>query len=246
MPRRYKPNQSGKAFVLLQSLWLLLLASLLSSAMMAASLSVAKDGEAAIMAFRSSLAAESGIYVELYNILMYGSKSTRAPPAAPQVMKIDGIEVSITTRDVSGLVDLNATDTLILLRLLDGLAVSEANKKITGMIAARPITSYPALAAIDGMTQNIFDTLLPHITLFSRQSVPSTTTASLWLTQTLHLRNVSPSVVEEDISATGHTFRIEAKAKTQTGSSQRLVAEVLITGRRDQPFFIYEWSWHPL
>lgn len=239
-PSRSNPGHSG--FVLLHALWLLLLASLLGSTMMAATLGAAKDGAAVISAFRTEMAAESAFHSALYQALLPGY----APPARSQVIQVDAIDVTVTIKDVSGLLDINASDEPTLYRLLEALAVSDTRRMVAGLVAARPITSYAALAAVDGLTQQAFDTIFPHVTLFSRQAMPSADTASAWLAATLQLKQDSPGVLAGIPSAAGRVFRFEAMAKTPNASSRQLVVEFLLTGRRDQPYWIYEWGWHTL
>ena len=117
---------------------------------------------------------------------------------------------------------------------------------VNGIKAARPIMDYSTLAAIQGMSPKVFESLLPYVTLFSRQALPSAASASGWLTQVLHLEKANRSVLFDTNSLTGQIYRIEAIARSKVAASRRLTAEVLITGRLDQQYWVYDWSWHPV
>ncbi|WGG52879.1 hypothetical protein [Rugamonas sp. DEMB1] len=237
MVLQFKSNRSNSGFVLLQALWLTLLTSLLASTMLEASLGAAKDSEAAIAAFRTEMAAESAIHTALYQLLVSGI----APSFQRRAMQIDGHEVLVTTQDVSGLLDLNACDEAALHRLLASLNIGDGRPAVSAILAARPLTSYAALAAIHGVSQHHIDRLMPHVTLFSRQAAPNASIASQWLATTLGLKLAAPSVLTGASSPAGRVVRITAVAKTRTASSRRLVVEYLVTGRRDQPYWVYEW-----
>lgn len=237
------PGSSG--FVLLQTLWLLLLASVLASIVMALGLGNAREQAASTAVLRAEMAAESAVHRALHQILTQGPRSALAQGRGYRTvsMEIDGNQVDVKVCDASGLVDLNAADEQTLQRLLAALPVMNGNVTVAAIKAARPIGSYSALFALEGMTRETFDAMLPHVTLFARHAVPSEQYASDWLARTLQLKQVRQGVMSDSSSIAGRLLRIESSARTNAVTSRKLVAEILITGRRDHPFLIYEWNW---
>jgi len=213
---------------------------------MAVGLSNARDGAAAIAASRTENAAESAVHQVLYEMIVSGSRSPWLQESSnSSVIEIDGATVSVSVRDVSGLVDLNVSDESTLRQLTTALSIVDAEKVIAAIKAAKPITSYAALAALEGMTAETFALLSPYVTLFSRQSLPTAENAPERLTNILHLHKSPRSVMVDSNSIAGRSFRVVAMAHIKDISSPSLSAEILITGRGDQLFLVYDWSWRP-
>lgn len=246
MQSRYIQVRSSSGFVLLQTLWLLLLASVLASIIMALGLSSAREQAASVAVLRAEMAAESAVHRALHLILVQGSRSALAQGRGYRTasMEIDGNKVNVKVCDASGLIDLNAADEQTLQRLLAALPAMNSDVTAAAIKAVRPIGSYAALSALDGMTREAFDAMLPHVTLFTQHSAPSEQYASDWLVRTLQLKQARQGVMSGSPSIAGHLLRIETSSRNNAAISRKLVAEILITGRRDQPFLIYEWSWH--
>jgi len=238
-------NFRNSGFVLLQTLWLLLLASLLTTAVMATSLSNARDGASAAAVFQVEMAAESAIHVVLYDMLTTGRRSVWLQGVAAPAITMGGAEVTVSVGDAQGLVDLNAADEAILRRFLAAALPARDAVTLTNAIkAARPIGDYSTLRALEGMSPEAFESVFPYVTLYSRQSLPSAESASGWLAQVLRLEKSGHGVLSDTNAITGSVFRIEATARSDVATSRKLTVDVLITGRLDQPVWFYDWGWH--
>lgn len=246
MPRPCCQSFRNSGFVLLQTLWLLLLASLLTTVVLTTSLSNARDGAATVSAFRVEMAAESAVHVVLHDMLTAGPHSAWVRRVAASKLPIDGTEVTVSVTDANGLVDLNAANEATLRRFLAAaLPTREAATLLNAIKAARPIGDYSTLIALEGM-EDVFESLSPYVTLYSKRSLPSAESAPDWLAKVLRLEKGDPGVLSDTSAITGRVFKIEATARSNVATSRKLSAEVLITGRLDQPLWVYDWRWHPI
>lgn len=241
MPYQFDLRPGHRGFVLLHALWLLLLISLLATVAMRRSRETATDGAAAMAVFHVEMAAESALNIAMHELLISGVQQLQ-----PRLKNIDGAEVTTAVSDAIGLLDLNMADRGTLRRLVTALDLADPDRIVAALIGARPILAYAEIAALDGLTPAHLATLLPHITLFSRLTAPMPDASSEWLVHALGIKRSEQKAVSDMRSSAGRVFRIETTARTKWARSRRLVAEVLITGRRDRPFLIYEWRWHAL
>ncbi|MES2161402.1 MAG: hypothetical protein V4476_09635 [Pseudomonadota bacterium] len=242
MRRLSSPGPSRRrGFVLLQTLWLLLLAAMLASAVMAMSLGSARDGATAAATFEAASEAESAVHSVLHELLADGRRSPWLAGAPGTPLALDAATV-VAVQDAAGLVDLNTADEPTLHRLLLALAAPEVDRLVRAIGAARPLAGYAAVATLDGMTPALEQAMLPHITLFSGQAQPVAELAPAWLRDALALPSAPPPAAGA-LALAGHTLRLTATAQRHGARSPQLSADILITGRRDQPFLIYDWSW---
>ena len=87
---------SPRGFILLQTLWLLALASLLVAGVMATSLNHARNGAAATAAFQVETAAESAVHKAIYDMLTLGAHRVSGGHVSTSNIVIDGVEVSVS------------------------------------------------------------------------------------------------------------------------------------------------------
>lgn len=246
MRHQFKPSLQSKGFVLLQALWVLLLATLLVSIAMALGLSRAKDGEVDATVFKSEVAAESALQIVLFDLLSNGSRSKWLAHAEVRDVELNDVHYGVTVQLTDGLVDLNSADDVTLRRLLIAVSRDDVGKMTADIKAARPISSYSGLEAVDGLNQESLAVLRPHITLFSGREVPVAEDATQWLIDALGLKPSSSGVIWDasGSSIAGKTIRICVFPLGDAQSKRALSTEIVITGRKDQPYLTYDWSWY--
>lgn len=247
MQSRYIRDLRLEGFVLLHALWIMILASFLAMSVMATSVGLARDSEVANAALQVELAAESAVHRVLFDLLRHDSRHLWPRRGRTGSVQIGGAEVIVSIVDVSGLVDINRADDRILHRIfLAALPLEDAATFIASIKAAKPISDYSSLVAIGGGSSKKFASLQPYITLFSGRAVPAYDEAPDWVSKALDLKPEPRGVLSDASSFSGNVLRIEAVARSKKVVSRRLFAEVLLTGRLDQPYWIYDWRWQPL
>lgn len=245
MRRHCSRKLHHKGFVLLQTMWLLILASVLTFRMMSASMSMAKNSAAAVATFQVELAAESAVHQVAYDLLTLGVQSPWPKNGQPFTVLIDSATVSMSVVNANGLVDVNAAEDITLQRIIGtALTAADASTLVNAIKAARPIADYATLEELDGMSSTNFKALFPYITLYSRQTMPSFTHAPAGVVRALYLKAANGSVLSDTDAVAGITYRIEATARAKQATSRKLSAELLLTGRLDQSYWVYDWSWH--
>ena len=193
------------------------------------------------------LAAESAVHHVLYDLITHDASEKWPRQGQNVTVLVGGAEVTVSVINTNGLVDVNRTDEGTLRRIVAAvLPTEDAAILAAGMTAARPFSDYSSLAAIEGMSSQEFEFLFPYITLFSGGALPTYPEAPSWVKKMLNLKENGKSVLSGKQATPGNIFRIEAVARMKNAASRRLSAEVLLTGRLDQPYWVYDWSWHLL
>jgi hypothetical protein len=212
---------------------------------MTSSLSVAKNSAVAVAAFQAELAVESTVQKVIYDLITLGPQNAWLKNGQRSTVTIDGGDVTVSVININGLVDVNVADDAALRRIVAVTLPPGDTVTLTSAIAAaRPILDYVSLASLEGMSPEKFEALFPYITLYSRQTLPSFASAPCWIVDALHLKVAGSSVFSDTSGVAGNAFRIEAIARTKAATSRMLAVELLVTGRLDQPYWVYDWSWY--
>ncbi len=258
-PNRHVPlHRSSSGFVLLHTLWLLLVASALISGLLILANQTSVNFSLTDLETRRDLAQESAVELAIHDIVTRGARSRWLnPPTATEVVEIEGQRIALSVQNVAGLVDAGSSETTVLETLLDGalnrdgaivLARIDAARSKLGT-RTRPFSTYSELRAITHITDHAFGCLYQSITLFSESLEPNQSLMPLSLAKLLHVKrreSQTASAMETGGSAAGATYRIEAvSVPTNDLAGQVLSIEVTITGRHSPSHLIRSWLYLP-
>ncbi|WP_210024287.1 MULTISPECIES: hypothetical protein [unclassified Methylocaldum] len=206
---------------------------------------------------RLDLAAESAIYDAVFELLEQGTQSRWVRDHGKvRTLYIDEQTVDLAVTNVHGIVDINTADQRLLERLLANLPGIDVPAVIAGRIQVHKqngkednrLTTYSDLSAILSLSLEDFACLYPYITLFSGRLEPSAALTSDRLKKMIGQAKRDEeqlSAMEGGLSVAGEVFRITAAVHSDSPKTNRLSAEVLLTGRRDMPYLIRSWIWVP-
>lgn len=252
-PNRHVPlHQSSSGFVLLHTLWLLLVASALISGLLILANQTSVNFSLTDLETRRELAQESAVELAIHDIVTRGARSRWLnPPTATEVVEIEGQRIALSVQNVAGLVDAGSSETTVLKTLLDGTLNRDGAIVLARIDAARskrgtrPFSTYAELRAITQITDQEFGCLYQSITIFSGRLEPNTLLMPLSLAKLLHAKRYesqTASVMETSGSTAGATYRIEAvSVPTNDLDGQVLSIEVTIIGRHSPSHLIRSW-----
>lgn len=239
-----KTSNRNKGFILLHTLVLILIGATLVLLAMEIGLGGAFDSHTAWNQLRLDAAAESGVHRALFDLLGKRKPNVDGEPTILQI-EVDGFAVELQTQYSDGLVSLRSGDTRHIQRILSDALGSTSTTASASLSRALPLSSYTDLIALDGIGAEGFARLLPYVTLFSDNTEPVAEHAPSRLRDLLGQRKSTAIDVmqQEHRSPAGSTYRIQSRAKGNGHRSRTLMAEVLLTGRADQPIWVLEWMW---
>lgn len=175
------------------------------------------------------------------------------PPGNQGKLTVDGADVQASVIDVRGLVDINTSDLALLEQLLSNrLGSTSARLAIERLRESRAHAvgrwgAYADMAAALGLSIEQISCLQPHMTLFSMLEQPDARFAPDALKGMLRLHGPGQkgSVIGEEDVVYGQTYKIIASTSGSFIVSADLVAELLLTGKTDQPYVLRSWIWVP-
>ena len=231
----------SKGFVLLHTLWLLLVAATLVAGSMATVFYSTEELAISEQRLSMDLAHESAVELVIHDILVNGNRSPWiGDGVVTRDVKIAERVIGVSVQQATGLVDPLTSDPKVLDRLLERLAIdplSQGSSAERSAIGIRPAT-YADLQAMLGLDHERFACLYPHVTLYSGRTEPDERYASSHLADLIGLR--SGPLGERSIltdspvhSVVGRTFRVNALATNEQGDAAGLSIEVTITGQID-------------
>ncbi len=242
----------SKGFILLHTLWLLLIVVTLVAGSMASVFYSAEELAISEQRLRADLAHESAVETVIHDILIRGDKSIWIGNGIiSRNVQIGEQLFSVSVQQVAGLVDAMASNPQILNRLLTWLAIPQNPYKSDSLSGRSTNILLPAtytdLQAIFGLDYKAFACLYPHVTLYSGRPQPDWRYASSHLIKLLGLRSLSPethSVLNEDISQSvvGTTLRINVFPENALDGAAGLSVEVTITGKIDPSHLVRSWK----
>jgi hypothetical protein len=241
-------KRKSKGFVLLHTLWLLLLVAAIMAATLQAGRHMADSLSSYEKNIRLNLAVESAVYDVIFELLEQGERSRWIREnGRVQTLLIDNQAVEVISSNVHGLIDVNTADER-LLQILSANLPSVDHVNTLTVQAKKDGSRYPSysdLSASLNIPLAVFSCLYPYITLFSGRSEPSGALISDQLKKMIgRIEDEKHSAMEGNtVSVTGEIFRINVAARTAQPRTNYLSAEVLITGRRDFPYLIRSWNW---
>lgn len=225
---------------------LLLMGAILTAIILERSLGRAKDVRVEQTVGRMESAAESGVQHALQHML---SNKSQQGIALPRDLQVDGVAVQVSAQFSDGLVGLRTRNKEYIERVstvaLGGRGVQVAQSLLGPSLGT--VSSYAGLAKVLGITQDELACLLPYVSLYIDNELPLPSHAPQEVLRLLRPDNRSlNSVVQGNInSLAGSVVRIRTRASIEGHSSRVLLAEVLVTGRLDNPFLVLDWLWLP-
>ncbi len=242
----------SKGFILLHALGVILITSALVISVSNYGLRTSNAFALEHLRIQRGLSSRSIIELIIYDLLVEGNKSKwMYPPAVSHNMTISGQTWHVTARNVEGLLSVEHGDRLLWQRLLaksipspnenlaDALMMSFLNNKV----AIDEIDSYPGLQAKLGLSNNKFDCLYPHITLFSNYSEPRAITSTPLLRTLLGAngrKTEAESVIVSSKGVENSTWRIDVGLLTvpEKRVLPYLSVEVLFTGLLEPSYLV--------
>ncbi len=197
---------------------------------------------------------EAGVEMIVLDLIKHGRHSRWLnPPGIPEKFTIDGEEVEARVTDVRGLVDINTAGPVLLEQLitsrLGGATARQAIERLRESRASATVRwgTYVDMSVALGLPIEQFASLQPHITLFSILEQPDSRYAPDALKGLLRLDGPeqNDSVISEEATVYGQTYKIIASTSGPLIFSADLVAELLLTGKTDQPYVLRSWIWVP-
>lgn len=251
-------HRSSSGFVLLHTLWLLLTASALVSALLVFASRASSDFALLERETRQELAQESAVELVIHDIVLRGAKSLWLQlPYVSDEIEVEDQNISVTVQNVAGLLDIGSVDSAVLTTLLDRTLHKDKSVVRARIESARsqresivrPFSTYVELRATMHVSDHYFSCLYQYVTLFSGRTKPDPllVTPALGGLLGMDSRELErSSAMEIGESAAGSTYRIEAITRPINGiGSQVLSVEVTITGRRRPSHLVRSWQYLP-
>jgi hypothetical protein len=197
---------------------------------------------------------EAGVEMIVRDLIENGRHSHWLnPPGNHGKLIFDGAEVEVSVMDVRGLADINSADISLLEHLLSSRFGGESARQATERLresrarAAARWGTYVDVSAALGLSIEELTCLQPHMTLFSMLEQPDARFAPDALKGMLRLHGPGQkgSAISEEDAVYGQTFKIIASTSGSQILSADLVAELLLTGKTDQPYVLRSWIWVP-
>jgi general secretion pathway protein K len=242
-------KSSDPGFILLTSIWLLVLGGAIAAAVMLNARSTARSIKAAeqqILAAQALLSARDQMIADL---LQAGRFSRWAQAASSgSFMASDGIVINVQSSQEGGRLDLLSAQNDRLDRLFSALDLPDnirepARARLDSLrkeaqSGKRPLRSLGELRALSGWTPELIACLLPLITLHSGMPSPSPSAAPAQLARILALtRNEEDASSIDSQSVAGELYRINATAQLQQ-TTLRSTWIVRITGDLRRPYWV--------
>lgn len=199
---------------------------------------------------------EAGVEMVVQDLIEHGRRSHWLnPPGNRGKLIIDGAAVEVSVMDVRGLVDINSSDLALLEQLLSNQLGGESSRLTIERLResrARAVDrwgTYVDMSAALGLSIEQIACLQPHMTLFSMLDQPDSRYAPDVLRGLLRLHRHGPeqksSAISEEDAVYGQTYKIIVSTSGSLILSADLVAELMLTGKTDQPYVLRSWIWVP-
>lgn len=245
MPPTSRRKRPLEGFILLHTLVLLLIGATLAVIILERSLGRAKDVRTELVVGRLELAAESGVQRALQQLLVNKGRDG----VVPRQLTIDGTVVQTTVQFSDGLVGLRNRNKEYIEKV-SAVALGGRGAKVSEILLSpsiESVSSYAGLAKLSGLGLSEMACLLAYLSLYIDNGSPVPAHAPPELRRLLRSNDQSSvSAVQGDInSVAGSVIRIRARASIDGYSSRELLAEVLVTGRLDNPYLVLDWLWMP-
>lgn len=254
MPRPSFPRNPSSGFILLHALWLLLAASAAIAGLLVLTSRRSEEFAAAERQVQMELAQESAAESVIYDLVSRGAGSPWLhAPLATATISVDGQPVTVTVRNVAGMLDPATVDGALLSEIFGRVLGTAGHSAVERIEAARtgpgrPFSSYAELRATTGLSDHAFACLYPYLTLFSGQTAPDPRLApSELITMLRHEQGGTSAISPTSGSASpaGATYRIEASIAIDHYRSQLLTIEVTITGGIRPSHLVRSWQFRP-
>lgn len=229
--------KSANGFVLLHTLWLIMLLAALIAAALLLGRRAADQVVSQEQRLRQEAATESAVIDVVFELLEQGPRSRwlQQTPGRPLALNVDGEQVQVAVINVHGLIDIHSAE---------GPARAGLAVRFPGLGAGftRGVHTYPDLRLPPHTLACLYD----YITLFSGRVEPDPRLSPARLNKLLGRAaptHAERSAMEDSVAVSGEVFRIDAIAPASGG--RRLSAELLLTGQRDFPYVVRSWLWLP-
>ncbi|MGR9051502.1 MAG: hypothetical protein ACU84J_02520 [Gammaproteobacteria bacterium] len=239
---RFRRNNRRAGFILLHTLWFLLLVALLLAVTLEVGRRTAERLTIEKQRIERELAEESAVNDVLFEILERGFK-----PTAERDYAFNGQHFKIAAVASHGLVDVNAGQADFLRQIarhsrIDPDRLLRLRRQQDSLNPG--IADYATLVARLGLTDRQFSCLYPYVTLFSGRSSPLKHYMPPPVKTLLgRLPDENSSVINNDERFTmGDSVRIDVNPLPSPPDGYYLSVEIVLTGRMDTPFIIRSWQ----
>ncbi|MFJ4257472.1 general secretion pathway protein GspK [Pseudomonas monteilii] len=234
-------RQRGMALILV--LWLLAVLSLVVAGGVATQHAGSRLNHAELQRSKAVLAAEAGLSMAVHELLKaheYFDTNGQPYPAT-----LDGVRLALSVRSEHGKLDLNFgnLDYFALFFRAMGVSTAESDTLVTQMRARRdqgdPLQHFEDLLVVTSMDTALYQRILPYVTLWGGDAVPTAAFADPVLSKAIGL----PSALHQPGNP-GSVVSIDVQATLADGSSVGLLATVLITPEDSEAgvFKVLHWQ----
>jgi type II secretory pathway component PulK len=245
--RKEKHYDSG--FILLTSIWLLVLGGAIAAAVMLSARTAVRSVKAAEQQMTVEQGLQSARDQVIADLMQAGRFSRWAQPAASGSLSTgEPLSIDVRVSQEGGRLDLLAAQQDKIDSLFAALDLPTATResartslnalRATSASGKRPLRSLRELAAQSGWTPQLIGCLLPIITIHSGTTAPSSSAISDPLARILDTsRRSDEGGAADSQSVAGELYRIETSARLPQGVA-RAAWMVRITGDLQQPYWI--------
>ena len=234
-------RQSGIALVLV--LWLLAILSLMVTGVASTRRVESRQSHAELERSKVIIAAEGGLSLAVHELLKEPGRFN--PNGQLYPITLDGVTLSLSVRSEHGKLDLNFGNLDYFTRLFRAMGASpiEADLLVSKMRARRdkgdPLQNPEDLLVVTTMDTAFYQRILPYVTLWGGDAVPTAAFADPVLSKVIGL----PSALQQPGNP-GSVVSIDVQATLADGSSVGLLATVLITPEDSEAgvFKVLHWQ----
>ena len=261
-------HERGIALVIV--LWLLVLLTVIAASHARVIRTETRLAANQVEAGKARGLAEAGAYHAIMELLVRDEALRWPVNGSVFRIRYDDGTATVTVRDARGLVDINRASAATLDKVLTGLGVEESQRQAVvdatldwrdkdnlkhlngaedddyrraGMKwAARDgaFSSIEEYRYVMGMTNALFERLVPYLTVHSTQPGVTVDFAPPWLASVLSDAEAGPTQ-RNTAARGGSTFHITVWATSSGGSNASLDLVVRTSARREQPYQVLSW-----
>jgi general secretion pathway protein K len=242
-------SRDDSGFILLTSVWLLVLGGAIAAAVMLGARTAVRSVKAAEQQMLAGEALQSARDQVIADLMKAGRFSRWAQPAASGSLSAgESLSIDVRVSQEGGRLDLLSAQQDKIDGLFAALGLPAATRESArtsletlrkaSASGKRPLRSLLELSAQSGWTPELMACLLPHVTIHSGMTAPSSSAISDSLARILNTgRRSDEGGAADSQSVAGELYRIETSARLPQGVA-RAAWMVRITGDLQQPYWI--------
>lgn len=234
-------RQRGIALILV--LWLMAVLSLMVTGVASTRRVESRQTHTELQHSKAVIAAEGGLSMAIHELLKDPEYFSANGQSYPETL--DDVKLVLSVRSEHGKLDLNFGNLEYFARLFQSMGASptESNRLVSQMRTRRdqgnPLQHFEDLLVATSMETALYQRILPYVTLWGGDAVPSAAFTDSFLSKAIGLPNV-----RQQLANPGSIVSIDVQATLADGSSAGLLATVLITPEDSEAgvFKVLHWQ----